>query len=156
MERAALARVSSALWKALKKLRSGYSCARFSLLMMRIASTCFFISSAPSSALRIFFCPSNIKGIVTIPMVSIPASLASLATTGLAPVPVPPPIPAVMNTISVLSSKRCLIFELYSSAYCRPTSGIFPAPRPGPRRILLGTGEVFRLCSSVLHNTKLT
>ena len=46
------------------------------------------------------------NGIVTIPIVSMPRSLATRAITGAAPVPVPPPIPAVMKTILVPSLKR--------------------------------------------------
>ena len=44
------------------------------------------------------FLPSKLKGYVTTPTVRMPLSLESCATTGAAPVPVPPPIPAVMNT----------------------------------------------------------
>ncbi len=160
MLRAALASVSSALPKALKKFRSLYRSIRFSLLMTRRASTCFFISFAPSIAFRIFFSPSKKKGTVTIPMVSIPASLAISATTGAAPVPVPPPIPAVIKTISVLSSKSSRILSVDASAHCLPTSGTFPAPSPfviaSPMSSLLGTGDFSRCCASVLHTTKFT
>ena len=47
--------------------------------------------------------PSVLKGIVTMATVRMPNSRAALAITGAAPVPVPPPIPAVMNTILVPS-----------------------------------------------------
>ena len=57
--------------------------------------------SIPSSAATCLLVPSNAKGLVTIPTVRAPASLASLAITGAAPVPVPPPIPAVIKTMSV-------------------------------------------------------
>ena len=43
------------------------------------------------------------KGFVTIEMVEAPTSLAIFATIGLAPVPVPPPRPAKIKTISVPS-----------------------------------------------------
>ena len=56
-------------------------------------------SFIPSSAKRILFLPSNWNGLVTHPTVRIPLSLAALAITGAAPVPVPPPIPAVTNNI---------------------------------------------------------
>ena len=46
--------------------------------------------------------PSKAKGLVTTPTTKMPISLAICATTGAAPVPVPPPIPAVTNNISVL------------------------------------------------------
>ena len=44
--------------------------------------------------------PSKPNGLVTMPTVSAPSSRAMRATTGAAPVPVPPPSPAVMNTMS--------------------------------------------------------
>jgi len=47
--------------------------------------------------------PSNINGFVTIEIVSAPTSLAICATTGAAPVPVPPPSPAEINTMSAPS-----------------------------------------------------
>ena len=65
----------------------------------------FFISAIPSSALLYLFGPSNLKGRVTIPTVSIPSSLDICAIIGAAPVPVPPPIPLVMKAISAPSSK---------------------------------------------------
>ena len=127
--------------------------------MISSESTSLRISSAPSRALSIFFSPSNMKGTVTMPMVSMPHSFAILATTGAAPVPVPPPIPAVMNTISVSSLKSDFMLSALASAHWRPTSGTLPAPRPWviswPRSSLLGTGESFSACSSVLHTTKL-
>ena len=51
------------------------------------------------------------------------------ATMGAAPVPVPPPMPAVMNTISA-SSRALAIWVRLSSADLRPTSGSEPAPWP--------------------------
>ena len=44
--------------------------------------------------------PSKPNGFVTMPTVSAPSSRATRATTGAAPVPVPPPSPAVMKTMS--------------------------------------------------------
>ena len=44
--------------------------------------------------------PSKPNGRVTTPMVSAPTALAISATIGAPPVPVPPPLPAVMNTMS--------------------------------------------------------
>ena len=92
-------------------------------------STFSFNLSIPASALSIRRFPSNWKGFVTTPTVRISCSLAICAITGAAPVPVPPPIPQVMNTISCpwirfRSSSRL------SSAACSPTSGRAPAPRP--------------------------
>ena len=44
--------------------------------------------------------PSKPNGLVTMPTASAPISLAMRAITGAAPVPVPPPSPAVMKTMS--------------------------------------------------------
>ncbi len=44
--------------------------------------------------------PSKAKGLVTTATVRMPSSRAISATTGAAPVPVPPPMPAVMNSMS--------------------------------------------------------
>ena len=43
--------------------------------------------------------PSKWNGLVTTPTVRMPCSRAARAITGAAPVPVPPPMPAVMNTM---------------------------------------------------------
>ena len=89
---------------------------------------------------------------VTMPMVSMPCSRAMRATTGAAPVPVPPPMPAVMNTILVLSVNRSAIFSSLSKAAWRATEGTLPAPSPvSPISSLLGTEEFLSACSSVLH-----
>ena len=66
---------------------------------------------------------------VTTPTVRMPRSRAHLAMIGAAPVPVPPPMPAVMNTMCAPS--RCSpISGIDSSAALIPTSGWAPAPRP--------------------------
>ena len=56
-------------------------------------------------------------------------SLQTLATTGAAPVPVPPPIPAVTNTKSDPATN-----DFKASVSCmialRPISGFAPAPSP--------------------------
>lgn len=60
----------------------------------------FFLEKENStSAKRILSLPSKWKGFVTIPTVRMPFALAALAITGAEPVPVPPPMPAVINTI---------------------------------------------------------
>ena len=100
-----------------------------SLGMMTSESTLLRSSSMPCSAWAMRFRPSKPKGLVTTPTVRTPASRAISATTGAAPVPVPPPIPAVMNTMSVLSSALAIWLRL-SSAALRPTSGLEPAPLP--------------------------
>ncbi len=56
--------------------------------------------SMPSSACTIRRLPSNPNGLVTTPMVRAPSDLATFATTGAPPVPVPPPSPAVTKTMS--------------------------------------------------------
>ncbi len=86
-------------------------------------------SSMPFKATCMRRRPSKGKGLVTTATVRMPISLASWAITGAAPVPVPPPMPAVMNTMSapvIASTMR----SRSSSAACRPTSGLAPAPRP--------------------------
>ena len=57
-------------------------------------------ASMPSSACWARFLPSKLNGRVTTPMVSAPSLRAMLAITGAPPVPVPPPSPAVTNTMS--------------------------------------------------------
>ena len=86
-------------------------------------------SLMPCSAAAARFLPSKSKGRVTTATVKIPSSLAILATTGAAPVPVPPPIPAAINTISA-PSRLARIVSASSSADLRPTSGFAPAPNP--------------------------
>jgi hypothetical protein len=83
----------------------------------------------PSSALTALRRPSKPNGRVTTPTVSAPRLRATSATTGAPPVPVPPPSPQVMNTMSApfrasSSSWRC------ASAAALPTSGFAPAPSP--------------------------
>jgi len=51
------------------------------------------------------------------------------ATTGAAPVPVPPPSPVVMKTMSE-PSRASQIFSVSSTAAWRPVSGLAPAPSP--------------------------
>ncbi len=67
---------------------------------------------------------------VTIPTVRIFKSFAILAIIGAAPVPVPPPIPAVINNILVFVVSIALISSILSTADCSPISGFAPAPKP--------------------------
>ena len=90
------------------------------------------------------------------PMVSIPIFLATLATTGADPVPVPPPMLAVTNTIFVPSLSKCSISAIFFSASERPTSGFPPAPKPSPSRIFTGTGDGASDLLSVLHTASVT
>mmetsp|Transcript_3347 Transcript_3347/g.13368 ORF Transcript_3347/g.13368 Transcript_3347/m.13368 type:complete len:219 (+) Transcript_3347:2310-2966(+) len=73
--------------------------------------------------------PSKPNGFVTTATVSAPMSLATSATMGAAPEPVPPPMPAVTKTRSAPAIAVAIISR-DSSAACRPTSGMPPAPRP--------------------------
>jgi hypothetical protein len=70
------------------------------------------------SAARMRRVPSNRNGLVTTPTVRMPLSRAALAITGAAPVPVPPPMPAAMNTMLQPSSARSI-----SSTSLRPRRG---------------------------------
>jgi len=92
-------------------------------------STASFNFCKPSIAFSSLFLPSKEKGFVTTQTVKIHISFANCAITGLAPVQVQPPIPAVINTISV-SSKCLLISSKFSSAAFLHTSGFAPAPKP--------------------------
>ncbi len=122
-------------------------------------STYFLSSSIPSAALLALLLPSNVKGRVTTATVKAPSSFAIFATRGAAPVPVPPPIPAVMKTISApLTASRISFSD--SSAALRPYSGFPPAPSPLvvslPKTILFSAGEFFITCTSVLQMKKST
>ena len=97
--------------------------------------------------------PSNVKGRVTTPTVRAPISRAHSATTGAAPVPVPPPMPAVTKTMSAPCSD-CRMSSRLSSAACSPISGRAPAPRPrvsfSPIWMRFGAIACKRACASVL------
>mmetsp|Transcript_1860 Transcript_1860/g.5650 ORF Transcript_1860/g.5650 Transcript_1860/m.5650 type:complete len:224 (+) Transcript_1860:462-1133(+) len=99
----------------------------FEITMM--VSHSFSSSSMPSIACRIRRRPSNPNGFVTTPTVRAPEALAHAATTGAAPVPVPPPMPAVTKTMSAPLTTSAIAF-VDSTAARRPTSGDPPAPRP--------------------------
>ncbi len=86
----------------------------------------------PRSAWEARRLPSKAKGRVTTPMVKMPSDRATSATTGAAPVPVPPPSPAVMKSMSA-SLMASSISPRCSSAAWRPISGSLPAPSPRVR-----------------------
>ena len=92
-------------------------------------STLSFSRSIPPSALVMRVRASKRKGLVTTPTVRMPISFAIPAMTGAAPVPVPPPMPQVTNTISAPESAFVISSVLSSAAFC-PTSGFAPAPSP--------------------------
>ena len=116
-------------------------------------STAFFRFSIPSRALFIRCFASKRKGFVTTPTVRIPISLAILAITGAAPVPVPPPIPQVTNTISA-PFMACASSSWLSSAAFSPISGFAPAPSPfvsfSPICMAVGALQNWSACLSVL------
>ena len=112
-----------------KKPASLATASSFSLGMTIMVSTESSSSCMPRSACIMRRLPSKAKGRVTTATVSAPISLASEAMTGAAPVPVPPPRPAVTKTMSA-PSRASMIFSESSSAARRPTSGLAPAPRP--------------------------
>ena len=82
-----------------------------------------------------------------------PCSFAICATTGAVPVPVPPPMPAVMNTRSASQRSPSRVGRAISAARL-PTSGNPPAPRPLvsdlPTSTLLSAWIMSRCCLSVL------
>ncbi len=122
-------------------------------------STFFCSSSMPASAARIRRVPSNRNGLVTTPTVRMPLRRAISAITGAAPVPVPPPMPAAMNTMFTPSSARS-ISSTVSSAAARPTSGRDPAPSPcvisGPSWMRCSAAALLSACASVLATMKST
>src|SRR5207249_3399938 len=130
MPRTAWRSTSSAFLKVsrIEELRPATDRRRW--LGMAISVSTFALSSRmPSSACFMRRLPSNVNGLVTTPTVSEPISLATRAITGAAPVPVPPPIPAVMKIMS--APPRCpRSRSTSSSAACLPTAGLPPAPRP--------------------------
>ncbi len=108
-------------------VRSPSTARSFSLGMVMSESTVSRSSAMPRLATSERF--SNLNGRVTTATVRMPNSRATSATTGAAPVPVPPPIPAVMNTMSAPTSTSPRRSRS-SMAACRPMSGLAPAPRP--------------------------
>ena len=122
-------------------------------------STLSFRRSIPETALTIRCFASNLNGFVTTPTVNIPISFAILATTGAAPVPVPPPIPQVTNTISAPSIALDRSSALSSAAFI-PISGWAPAPRPlvsfSPIWINVGALQSANACLSVFTPTNST
>ncbi len=125
----AFVRISSAILKAVCNGSSGASSRSLSLGITISVSTTACILSNPSIAFSILFCPSIVKGRVITPIVKAPCFFASPAINGAAPVPVPPPIPHVMNIISELAI-FFFISDSDSLAASSPTLGLLPAPNP--------------------------
>ena len=122
-------------------------------------STLSLSFSIPESAFVILVFASNLNGFVTTPTVSAPFDFAMLAITGAAPVPVPPPIPHVTNTISA-PSIAAVNSSIFSCAAFSPISGCAPAPRPfvsfSPICIALGALHSCKACASVFTPTNST
>ena len=97
--------------------------------MMINVSTLSRNLAIPASACIARRRPSNPNGRVTMPTVNAPAARAISAMIGAAPVPVPPPSPAVMNTMSAPLTISSMSLRLASAASC-PIAGSLPAPRP--------------------------
>src|SRR5580700_2875611 len=116
-------------------------------------------SAMPCSATRMRRWPSKWKGLVTTPTVRMPISRATLATIGAAPVPVPPPMPAVTKVICA-PTRWSRISSITSSAAARPTSGCEPAPSPWvttrPAWITRSAFDIKSACASVFMTTNST
>ncbi len=101
-------------------------------------------SSMPSSAWAPRRAPSKENGLVQMPTVSAFTSREMRATIGAAPVPVPPPAPVAMKTMSAPLSSA-LMSSYSSSAAWRPISGSEPEPSPRvtslPMWSLVGAAE---------------
>ena len=115
-------------------------------------STCCLRLLSPSLAISPLRFPSVEKGTVTTPTTKHFNSFAISATMGAAPVPVPPPMPAVIKTMSA-PLRAFIILSLSSTAALDPTSGSPPAPIPlvtfPPIWTRLSTKDLFNACSSV-------
>ena len=142
-----------------RDMRLSVNSSRRSFGMTMSVSTCSLSCSIPWAAARERGVPSNWNGRVTTPMVRAPCSLANRATTGAAPVPVPPPMPAVMKTISE-PFRTWFSSSKDSSAAFSPSSGLPPEPRPrvnfSPMLTLFGASDRRRAWASVLTATKST
>ena len=151
---------SLALANAWLNVKSPYTWISLSLFIINKVSTFFLSSINPCFAYFFLFPPSVENGFVTTPTVKIPFCFATSAITGAAPVPVPPPIPAVINNILVFASNSSLILSILSSAALFPISGFEPAPNPSvssaPSWIFTGTLLASKACESVLQTTKST
>ena len=130
-----------------------------SLETTKIQSTLSLSLFKPLIELTFLFCPSNVKGRVTIATTKAPSSFATRATTGAAPVPVPPPIPAATNTMLAPFTISLISASLASAAFS-PIDGSPPAPNPPvislPRINLLGDFEVDKACLSVFATQNVT
>ena len=127
--------------------------------MTIIVSTWSWRRAIPDIALFIRGFPSNVNGFVTTPTVKIPSPLEISAMIGAAPVPVPPPIPHVTNTISDPWTNS-VISSRFSSTAASPISGFAPAPSPfvsfSPIWIFVPALHKDKACLSVFTPTSST
>ncbi len=148
----AFVRISSATLNAVGRGRSGARSRSLSFGITISVSTIPSILSSPSIAFSIRFAPSTVKGRVTTPITRDPCFFAISATTGAAPVPVPPPSPHVTKIKSELES-FFLMSCACSFAASAPIRGFDPAPRPfeisRPIRIFWSAFAYRRSCASV-------
>ena len=97
--------------------------------------------------------PSKENGRVTTPTVSAPSLRAMVATTGAPPVPVPPPSPAVTNTMSAPRSSSS-ISSWHPQRPCGPPPGPLRPRVPGwshdPRQALTSASLISSAWASVL------
>ena len=132
---------------------------RFSFGTTIIESALSRSSKRPVSAIRILLSPSNENGSVTTATVNTPSSRAIFAIVGAAPVPVPPPMPEVINSISALPIAAAISSRL-SSAACLPMAGSAPAPRPlvrfAPSLRMLSDGNLASAWVSVFMHLNVT
>ena len=141
-------RISSAVSKAFSRGVDSSEMSRSRSLGMTICvSTLSLRCTMPCSACTERRRPSKPNGRVTTPIVRAPAAFATSATMGAPPVPVPPPSPAVMKTMSAPSSASSISARC-SSAACRPISGSLPAPRPRVRFLPISNFTSASLISS--------
>ena len=92
-------------------------------------STLALSSRMPSSACAARRLPSKTNGLVTTPTSGAQLLRHAAPTTGAAPVPVPPPMPAVMNTMSAPLEVLAQALDVLQRRRA-PTSGLPPAPSP--------------------------
>ena len=158
---------SSAFFKASGILvRLSQICNSLSFGMTIRVSTFSFNFAIPLMALFIRGLPSKENGFVTTPTVRIPRFLAISATTGAAPVPVPPPIPQVTNTILAsfivvarFCDKICLSVLMAINSTPSTFSSIIlftallPAPPTPITRILAGVFSSFDFISSKVFSS---
>mmetsp|Transcript_3526 Transcript_3526/g.13917 ORF Transcript_3526/g.13917 Transcript_3526/m.13917 type:complete len:264 (-) Transcript_3526:347-1138(-) len=132
----------------------GTSSSRRSLLTSTTASAASRSLASEDSKFRRRVGPSKRNGLVTTAIVRAPASMASSATTGAAPEPVPPPSPAVTKTMSAPSTSSLMSFR-DSSAALAPTDGLPPAPSPrvssAPSCRVWSARDLASACASVLR-----